>query len=161
MMPKDDRYFGKTIAEHRDAGTCWLCGGEVERAQGYHGATGAHWTCCKALTTQFAALTHSCSQPFLARANGGFFVHNVDPVTGASLCGHRPKDTARQMRSRGRWIRLQRVPRGYKRCPHCARVAASTGEPGISLQATPANVAPPREVDRDTRTRDLFEDITS
>lgn len=158
-MPKDDRYFGRTISEHREAGTCWLCGGQVERSQGYHGATGVHWTCSDALTTRFAALNHSESAAlFLARANGGFFVHTVDPVTGSSLCGHKPKDTARHMRPRGRWLRLERVPRGFKRCPHCARIAGSSSQPGVSSQTMSANVAPPRESGRDTYTRDLFED---
>ncbi len=160
-MSKDDRYFGKTIAEHRDIGTCWLCGGRVERAQGYHGATGAHWECSKALTTQYARLTHSDSTPFLARANGGFFVHTVDPVTGTSLCGHKPKDTARQMRPRARWIPLDRVPRGFKRCPHCARIVAGAGQSVAAHQADSGRSAVTKESERDTRTRDLFEDHIS
>nr|WP_315593843.1 hypothetical protein [uncultured Cupriavidus sp.] len=161
-MSKDDCYFGKTIAEHRDAGTCWLCGGQVERAQGYHGATGAHWACSKALMTQFAALNHTeKSTPILARANGGFFVHTVDPVTRASLCGHKPKDTARQMRPRARWIPLERVPRGLKRCPHCARILASAGQAGGAHLAAPPNSASANHSDRDTRTRDLFEEEVS
>lgn len=157
-MAKDVRYFGKTIAEHVDAGTCWLCGRTVDRAQGYHGATGAHWNCSKALMEQFKVLNHpDGAAPFLARANGGHFVHTVDPVTGVSLCGHRPKDKARQMRPRARWIPLDRVPRGFKRCPHCARLAGSAQPVGAVDSGRPLSSA---EADRDTRTRDLFEEQT-
>lgn len=158
-MARNDRYFGKTIAEHVDAGTCWLCGQPVDRGQGYHGATGAHWICSKALTNQFKALNDpEAAAPFLARANGGYFVHTVDPVTGASLCGHKPKDTARQMRPRARWIPLSRVPRGFKRCPHCARLAGSAMSAGATESGRPLASA---DADRDTRTRDLFEDQTT
>lgn len=151
-MARDERYFGKTIAEHFDNGSCWLCGEVVDRSRGYHGATGAHWACTSALTKQYEALSQTPSaRPFLARANGGHFVHTVDPISGASLCGHRPRDTARRMRPRARWIPVASVPRGYKRCPHCARLA-----PQI-----PRSAFAPADTERDTRTRDLFEDQTS
>lgn len=150
-MANGDRYFGKTIAEHFDDGSCWLCGEVVDRARGYHGATGAHWECTSALTKQYESLSETPSaKPFLARANGGHFVHTVDPISGAALCGHRPKDTARRMRPRARWIPVASVPRGYKRCPHCARLAPPNARP-----------APSADTDRDTRTRDLFEEQAS
>lgn len=37
------------IQAHIDAGTCHVCGATVDFAQGYNGATGAHWDCSKKL----------------------------------------------------------------------------------------------------------------
>jgi len=150
IMVKEERYFGKTIAEHFDSGSCWLCGEDVDRSKGYHGATGAHWACSAALMKQDETLSRNPSlKQFLARANGGHFVHTVDPASGASLCGHRPKDTARRMRPRARWIPVASVPRGFKRCPHCARIASQKPTPCASASAN---------TDRDFRTRDLFDE---
>lgn len=121
-MARDERYFGKTIAEHFDNGSCWLCGEVVDRSRGYHGATGAHWACTSALTKQYEALSQTPSaRPFLARANGGHFVHTVDPISGASLCGHRPHrtqdaaestlDSGRQRATRVQALSALRAPR--------------------------------------------------
>ncbi|WP_354678369.1 hypothetical protein [Cupriavidus plantarum] len=117
-MPKDHRYFGKTIDEHYDAGSCWLCGKSVEYSLGYHTPTGAHWDCVSALRSQLEDLaTDRRTVPYLARANGGHYIHTVDPRTARSLCGHAPKDTARRIalarpmdRSPRRAARLPTLP---------------------------------------------------
>ncbi|WP_454056650.1 hypothetical protein [Cupriavidus sp. Marseille-Q8015] len=161
-MPNDDRYFGKTIDEHYDTGSCWLCGKSVEYSQGYHTPTGAHWDCVSALRSRFEDLaTERRTVPYLARANGGHYIHTVDPRTNASLCGHSPRDTARRMRSRGRWIEVRDVPRGCRRCPHCQRLSlAKQGAEQASGEPTHQPLANNSDTDRDTRTRDLFEDQT-
>lgn len=39
--------FREKIAAHREAGTCYICGHQVDPAQGIHGVTGAHWDCAQ------------------------------------------------------------------------------------------------------------------
>ncbi|WP_354678327.1 hypothetical protein [Cupriavidus plantarum] len=165
-MSRDDRYFGKTIDEHCDAGTCWLCGKDVDYSQGWHTTTGGHWNCVATLRRHVETLIGSArTDPYLARANGGHYIHTIDPASGASLCGHSPRDTARRMTRRGRWIEVREVPSGYRRCPHCERliaakdvVAQASGE--ATRQPVPSDIhrETDRCTDRDTHTRDLFED---
>ncbi|CAG9186031.1 hypothetical protein [Cupriavidus pampae] len=165
-MPTDDRYFGKTIEEHCDAGTCWLCGKAVDYSQGWHTTTGGHWSCVATLRREVESFARNArTAPYLARANGGHYIHTIDPKSDVSLCGHSPRDTARRMRSRGRWIEVRDVPRGYRRCPHCERLIAAKhvveqGSGDAARQPVPSdtNKDTNRDTDRDTRTRDLFED---
>lgn len=93
-----------------------------------HGATGAHWECSEKLrSVVFARETHnSDTTPKLARASGGFLVHWVIPSLGRSLCGHKPQDTARLMRTRGRWLYLQSKPQHMKMCVKCETKNART-----------------------------------
>lgn len=118
---RDETFFGKTIDEHMDAGTCYCCGKKVDYSLGIHGATGAHWSCIEAISAPFKKLLKT--EPYLARANGGYYVHTVDPKTNKSLCGHEPKDRAKRMRTRACWLEVDHVPLGKNRCPHCEKLA--------------------------------------
>lgn len=91
------------IHRHMDRGTCYLCGKVADPSKGLHGATGAHWACSQALTA--SAFGAQETGTYVARANGGYRIHIVDAATGRALCGHKPKDTARQMTTRGRWLK--------------------------------------------------------
>lgn len=119
---RDETFFGKTIDEHMDAGTCYCCGKEVDCSKGIHGATGAHWSCIESLSY---LLKPRDKTPYLARANGGWYVHTVDPATDRALCGHKPKNTAKRMKQRGGWLRVSGIPQGKFRCPHCEKLAPS------------------------------------
>lgn len=55
-----------------------------------------------------------------ARANGGYLIHLLPHVDGfgPALCGHLPKNTARMMENRGKWLILadQSIAVTCRRC---------------------------------------------
>lgn len=121
-----------------EAGLCYICDQAVADGAALHGPTGAHWECHRApfegvdnLSTAIKEIDRllgvlkpvsTDTHPRLALANGGQLVHFVIPATGTSLCGHKPRDTATHMRSRGRWRYWKLnadVPGHMKQCPKC------------------------------------------
>ncbi|MPQ69227.1 hypothetical protein [Pseudomonas sp. MWU12-2323] len=116
------------IEAHIDAGTCHICGKPVVNGAAIHGPTGAHWDCHGGPVAPVSTVPHKVSprqfdiHPRMARANGGSLVHFVIQVTGTSLCGHKPKDTARHMQQRGKWLVWKddaTVPAHMKQCQKC------------------------------------------
>lgn len=90
------------IDAHRDAQTCSMCGKHLDYNDGYHTTSHAHWKCWVAETQ--AIFAQRPTGMALRVANGGVKVHAVDLSTGRALSGHKPRDTARRMKQRGRWL---------------------------------------------------------
>lgn len=99
------------ISYWRDRGICWLCHQPVLEGQARHGSNGGHWECNEKLDEDMAAIFGKTEARetglYKARAAGGGLFHMVDKATGAALCGHKPKNNARHMRDRGRWIPIK------------------------------------------------------
>lgn len=121
-----------------EAGLCYLCDQPVADGAALHGPTGAHWECHRAALGEVGTLSSAIKEmdrligllnpvstdthPRMALANGGQLVHFVIPATGTSLCGHKPRDTATHMRSRGRWRYWKLdadVPGHMRQCEKC------------------------------------------
>lgn len=125
------------IRRHVTAGTCYLCGLPVETFAPKHGPSGAHWECHREpyeALEKFQAeyfpkpAASTDPHPRMAFANGGHLVHFVIPATGTALCGHKPADKARHMKTRGKWLYLKdqrNVPDGYRQCGKCLTQAAA------------------------------------
>lgn len=121
------------IASHIEAGTCHICEQVVDDGAAIHGPTGAHWECYSGpVLPSDSPQPAECqskpdTHPRMARANGGALVHFVILTTGVSLCGHKPKDTARHMKQRGKWLIWREdatVPSHMKQCSKCVAKAA-------------------------------------
>jgi hypothetical protein len=122
------------IDRHYEASTCWLCEGPVLDGQARYNITGAHYDCHTAEYGEFKRLTVErindidislSSDPRIARANGGGLTHFVVPRTRITLCGHKPKDKAHHMRTRGKWLYLKEPT--HKFCEKCAQAMGARG----------------------------------
>lgn len=121
-----------------EAGLCYICDKPVADGAALHGPTGAHWECHRPPFEEVGSLTSTIkeldrliealnprstdTQPRMVLANGGHLVHFVIPSTGTSLCGHKPRDNARHMRRRGKWLYWKLdavVPDHLKLCGKC------------------------------------------
>jgi len=91
------------IDAHRDAQTCSICGKHLDYGDGYHTTSHSHWKCW--VSERDALVKKRPAGLALLVANGGVRVHAVEMSTGRALCGHKPRDTAKRMKQRGRWMK--------------------------------------------------------
>lgn len=122
----------------QDAGLCYICGQEVKNGQAYYSIRGSHYDCefpdgQDVPEPDREPKPHRIDgPPRAAWANGGSLLHWVDPWSHRALCGHKPADTARHMRTRGKWrfIRDGADLTGRKWCTKCQqRREAQPDEP--------------------------------
>jgi len=83
-------------------GICHLCKQPVVDGDPIYTVQMTHWDCYEKLKNDVGRFFGAKTQPFIGIPNGGWLTHLV--VNGdKALCGHLPKNTARQMKVRGRW----------------------------------------------------------
>jgi hypothetical protein len=88
-------------------GICSKCEKPINDGDGIYSIGYMHWECYQDIVNlpehHFSSAS-VCTGFSHCRANGGELIHLVDNSTDTAKCGHKPKDTAFRMRTRGKWI---------------------------------------------------------
>ncbi len=146
MITRDPEFRDRV--EHAFAtGTCFHCAKPIVNGQARYTITNSHWDCWmeaggRAVAELQAQLREESrgedadapDRWELARANGGYFVHLVNIRTRTAACGHAPKDGAKRMRQRGKWMQ----PHASVIAATCKRCLAATALPRTSTAGAPS-----------------------
>lgn len=92
------------IDENIANGICHLCKQPVVDGDPVYTVQMTHWDCYEKLKIDVDKFLGGETQPFIGIPNGGWITHLV--IGDKALCGHQPKNTARQMKARGRWYHV-------------------------------------------------------